>query len=88
MRVRFPETLSLQDLRRQVDALVDDLAGLGVEEVARVNIYFEMRRDGHPLVVRTTDGTEVGIIEVGRRTRAFAEVGVGGFATGRPKVAK
>lgn len=77
MRLRFSDTLPVEDLRRQVDDLVAELVNFGVDEMASVNIYFQPRRDGRPLVVRAADGTEVAILEVGkRRTSAYAEVGI------------
>jgi hypothetical protein len=67
MRVRFYETLTPSELKAELTALCDDLEGLGIERIARGNLYFLPMVGSQYVDIVSESGTILAYLLIGPR---------------------
>lgn len=64
MRIRYNDIFTPEEMKTELFALMDDLAGLGVEQIAWANLYFTPLVESSPVELRTLAGEALSYLSV------------------------
>ena len=78
MRVTLNGPYRLEEFIEAVTRLTDELAQNGVDDISRVNLYFQMSSSGRPLTLQNSDGEEIEHLKIDDRLfQEYRSVGQG-----------